>query len=163
MPFEATVNLGTVGSNILGETVSISSCTDASCSNCTLLLSDVPVSNFPTTISNIPDLTLNLFIQVTNGPCTGVSQCLQLSGAPNPFVSRWTATAPLSNTIELPYSVSGTYTGTIDWGDGFVSDNAYSARTRTYASPGDYIITITGQIQGWNFGSFATAYRNSKK
>jgi surface protein len=163
MPFEATVNLGTVGSNILGETVSISSCTDASCSNCTLLLSDEPVSNFPTTISDIPDLSLSLFIQVTNGPCVGVSQCIQLSGSPNPFVSRWTATAPQSNTIELPYSPSGTYSGTIDWGDGFVSDNAYSARTRTYASPGDYIVTITGQIQGWNFGSFATTYRNNLK
>jgi surface protein len=163
MPFEATVNLGTVGSNILGETVSISSCTDASCSNCTLLLSDEPVSNFPTTISNIPDLTLSLFIQVTNGPCVGVSQCLELSGSPNPFVSRWTATAPQSNTIELPYSPSGTYSGTIDWGDGFVSDNTYANRIRTYASPDDYIITITGQIQGWNFLNFATAYRNNLK
>lgn len=163
MPFEATVNLGTVGSNILGETVSISACTDASCSNCTLLLSDQPVSNFPTTISNIPDLSLSLFIQVTNGPCTGVSQCLQLSGAPNPFISRWTASSGLSNTIQLPYLSFGTYTGTIDWGDGFISANTFANRTHVYNSPGDYIITITGEIQGWNFSSSATLYRNSIK
>jgi len=163
MPFSSTVNLGTVGSNIVGETVSVSACTDLGCTNCTSLLTNQSVSLFPTTIDNIPDNTLSLYISVDTGPCNGVSQCLQLSGAPNPFVSRWTATAPQSNTIELPYSPSGTYSGTIDWGDGFVSANTYANRIHIYPSPGDYIITITGQIQGWNFQNFATTYRNNIK
>ena len=73
-----------------------------------------------------------------------------------PFVSVWN----ISTNIELPYSPTGTYSGTINWGDGNFSANTYSNRTHTYASSGTYTITITGTIEGWNFNNYATAYRS---
>ncbi len=76
-----------------------------------------------------------------------------------PFVSIWTAASP----ITLPYSPTGTYSGTIDWGDGNVSANTYANRTHNYAVSGDYTITIDGVIEGWKFESYATSYRNSIK
>jgi surface protein len=72
-----------------------------------------------------------------------------------PFVSVWN----ISTDIGLPYSPTGTYSGTIDWGDGNFSANTYSNRTHTYASSGTYTITITGTIEGWDFNNYATAYR----
>jgi surface protein len=76
-----------------------------------------------------------------------------------PFVSIWTANSP----IELPYSPTGTYSGTINWGDGNVSANTYENRTHTYDSSGDYTVTITGTIEGWDFLNYATGYRNRIK
>jgi surface protein len=159
MPFDATVDLGTVGSTILSATVSISACTGFDCSDCSLLVSDEPVSSFPQIISNIPDFSQSLFFEVDNGPCSGTSQCILV----NPFIGRFTASPGLSNVVELPYNPSGTYSGTIDWGDGTISANTYSARTHTYASSGDYTITILGELNGWSYGSFATNYRDTIK
>ena len=80
--------------------------------------------------------------------------------APIPsFISVWTASSP----IELPYSPTGTYSGTIDWGDGNISANTYANRTHNYALSGDYTVTITGVIEGWNFDSYASSYANSLK
>jgi hypothetical protein len=56
-----------------------------------------------------------------------------------PFVSVWSA----NTVIELPYSPSGLYSGTIDWGDGSISANTYGNRTHTYDSSGEFTITIT--------------------
>jgi len=47
--------------------------------------------------------------------------------------------------------VDGTYSGTINWGDGNTSANTYSNSTHTYNSPGDYTVTITGTINDWSF------------
>jgi surface protein len=76
-----------------------------------------------------------------------------------PFVSVWSA----NTTIELPYSPTGLYSGTIDWGDGNTSVNTYGNRTHTYNSAGNYTVTITGQIEGWDFQSHATSYRTNIK
>ena len=57
----------------------------------------------------------------------------------------------------------GTYNGTIDWGDGNTSANTYANRSHTYASSGDYTVTISGVLTGWNFANSATSYRNSIK
>lgn len=159
MPFDATVDLGTVGSTILSATVSISACTDFICSDCSLLVSNEPVSSFPTIITSIPDFSQSLFFEVDNGPCIGTSQCILV----NPFIGRFSATPGLSNVVELPYNASGTYSGTIDWGDGNISANTYDNRSHTYASSGDYTITILGELTGWSYGSFATNYRNTIK
>jgi len=71
---------------------------------------------------------------------------------PDPFISVWTTTSP-SETINLPYSPSGVYDGTIDWGDGSpTSINDYTNRSHTYASVGTYTITINGEITNFNFG-----------
>jgi surface protein len=68
-----------------------------------------------------------------------------------PFTSTWTTTG-LSQTIELPYlSTGGTYSGTIDWGDGNTSANSYTNRTHTYATAGTYTVVINGTCIGWNF------------
>jgi surface protein len=76
-----------------------------------------------------------------------------------PFVSVWSA----NTVIELPYSPTGLYSGTIDWGDGSISANTYGNRTHTYDSSGEYTITITGQIEGWSFQIYATSYRPNIK
>jgi short subunit fatty acids transporter len=52
-----------------------------------------------------------------------------------------------SNTVVLPLLVAGTYSGTIDWGDGnSTSALSYANRTHVYATGGIKTITITGTI-----------------
>jgi surface protein len=70
---------------------------------------------------------------------------------PVPFISVWRTTES-DESISLPYSSDGTYSGIIDWGDGTTSPNSYANRTHTYATAGDYTITITGTIVSWSFG-----------
>jgi surface protein len=73
----------------------------------------------------------------------------------NSFISVWRTTT-LNESITLPYYSGGTYTGTIDWGDGNVSANTYTNRTHTYSSAGSYTVTIPGKIVGFNFGQVPT-------
>jgi surface protein len=75
---------------------------------------------------------------------------------PNPdFVSTWDTTqaGSASNTVVLPLLVAGTYSGTIDWGDGNSDDLSYANRTHVYATTGVKTITITGTISGWQFNN----------
>ena len=73
--------------------------------------------------------------------------------ASSPFQATFRTTSA-SETITLPYEVAGTYSGTIDWGDGgATSVNSYANRTHTYAISGDYIITITGVTTGFRFNN----------
>lgn len=65
-----------------------------------------------------------------------------------PFISTWATTAP-NEVIELPYEVTGTYNGMIDWGDGTITDNSYTGRSHTYAVADTYTIRISGQTEGW--------------
>ena len=72
------------------------------------------------------------------------------------FVSTWDTTqaGSASDTVELPLLSGGTYSGTIDWGDGgATSALSYANRTHTYASSGTYTITISGTIEGWQFNN----------
>ncbi len=88
MAFNALVNLGTVGEDITGNTVSISGCTGASCgSGCTSLATGQAVSGFPKTITGIPDNVVSLFVRVDNGQCSGTTQCISIN-----FVAGATAT-----------------------------------------------------------------------
>ena len=68
---------------------------------------------------------------------------------PGPFISVWSIPEPI--TLVLPYEPSGTYSGTIDWGDGSTSANTYANRFHTYSTVGPFTITITGTIIGWRF------------
>ena len=71
------------------------------------------------------------------------------------FVSTWdtTQTGSASNTVVLPLLSGGTYSGTIDWGDGSTSVLSYANRTHTYASGGVKVITISGTIGGFQFNN----------
>lgn len=57
------------------------------------------------------------------------------------------------DTIILPLISGGTYSGTIDWGDGNFDALSYANRTHTYAEKGFKIITIFGTIEGWRYGN----------
>ena len=86
----------------------------------------------------------------------GLPASLSGGAAPaNPdFVSTWDTTqaGSASDTVELPLLSGGTYSGTIDWGDGNSDSLSYANRTHVYASSGTYTITISGTtLQGWTF------------
>ena len=65
------------------------------------------------------------------------------------FISKYTTTTP-NEDIHLPYLEDGTYSGTIDWGDGTITNNSYDDRIHTYVSSGTHTVTIDGQIIGYN-------------
>jgi len=94
----------------------------------------------------------------TNTPTPTLTPTNTLTPTPTPtpasvlFTSVWRTTTS-SESVTLPYSVSGTYGGEIDWGDGNVSISSYANRTHTYAVAGDYTITIDGPLQGWSFNN----------
>jgi len=77
--------------------------------------------------------------------------------AANPdFISEWDTTqaGSASDTVVLPLLSGGSYSGTIDWGDGNTSPLSYGNRSHTYASGGTYTITISGSdIRGWQFNN----------
>jgi surface protein len=88
----------------------------------------------------------------------GSSELVSYEGLTNivgAFTTEWTTTAP-SESIELPY-VTGTYSGTIYWGDGSTDINDGSVTSHTYATAGTYTVIITGDCIGWNFGSSGSA------
>ena len=62
----------------------------------------------------------------------------------------------LSNQFKLPLHSSSTVNATVYWGDG-TSDviNVYNQAetTHTYSTEGEYIITISGVINGWQFNN----------
>jgi len=68
------------------------------------------------------------------------------------FTTEWTTTAP-SEQITLPYTATGTYTGTIDWGDGNTDVNDGTITTHTYATAGTYMVIIDGDCIGWDVGN----------
>ena len=61
-------------------------------------------------------------------------------------------TSATSKNIELPYESSGTYSGTINWGDGNTSTNTYTNRAHTYTEPGVYTIKVSGRSSKLAFG-----------
>ncbi|MCX6195610.1 MAG: BspA family leucine-rich repeat surface protein [Flavobacteriia bacterium] len=69
-----------------------------------------------------------------------------------PHISEWRTTTP-NETVTLPYTTLGIYTGLIDWGDGTQSINSYGNRTHTYTTAGTYIINITGRVRIFRFAN----------
>lgn len=108
MSYSATVNLGTVGSDITGQTVSISGCTGASCgSGCTSLVTSQAVSGFPKIITGIPDNVVSLFVKVDGGSCAGTTQCITVTGG---GVATPTPTKTITPTITPTYTITPTST-----------------------------------------------------
>lgn len=71
----------------------------------------------------------------------------------NPFEFRVT-TPSAGYALSLPYSTTGVYSGTIDWGDGSVPvANTYANRSHTYATAGDYNIKIDGECSRFQYQS----------
>lgn len=77
------------------------------------------------------------------------------------FISTWntvntSAGSSNSNQVKLPLVNGGTYDFTVDWGDGLTDNIAVwnqAETTHTYASAGNYTITITGELKGWAFAN----------
>ena len=74
------------------------------------------------------------------------------------FISTWDTEqsgSSASNQITLPFVSNGSYTVTIDWGDGtigYVNSPDHTAdMTHTYSNSGIYTIEITGNINGFSF------------
>ena len=67
------------------------------------------------------------------------------------FTTEWTTTKN-SEEITLPYN-GGTYSGTIDWGDGNTDINDGAVTAHNYATPGTYTVIIDGDCIGWDFQS----------
>ena len=71
-----------------------------------------------------------------------------------PFISTWT-TSVSNDEITLPLMSGGVYDFTINWGDASPVANVTSYNdvdaTHTYSAPGSYVVTISGDINGWNF------------
>ena len=75
-----------------------------------------------------------------------------ITAVPALFTTEWTTTAN-SESIQLPYTGTGTYSGTIDWGDGNTDVNDGTVSTHTYATAGTYTVIITGDCIGWDFNT----------
>ena len=85
-----------------------------------------------------------------------------ITAVPALFTTEWTTTAN-SEQIALPYTGTGTYSGTIDWGDGNTDVNDGTVTTHTYATAGTYTVIITGDCIGWDVGNsiFGSTYWTS--
>jgi surface protein len=82
------------------------------------------------------------------------------SANPNTFITTWdtriSGTGTISNTSSIVLPLFGTQAITASWGDGTVSLISQSAqvdRTHSYAEPGIYTVSITGQGQGFRFAN----------
>ena len=124
------------------------------------------VFNVPTIIDNLTAYILkvvdsngcivyeNLNINIPQTPTMTPTMTPTPTPTPIPlsFTSVWRTVSYLES-ITLPYVISGTYSGTIDWGDGNTDVNSYANRTHTYDDPGDYTVTITGDLVKWKFNN----------
>jgi hypothetical protein len=64
-----------------------------------------------------------------------------------------------NNQIKLPLEIAGIYKFTVQWGDGtsnLITTWNQAETLHTYPAPGDYTVTITGFIKGWDWGGGGT-------
>jgi hypothetical protein len=119
MSFSALVNLGVVGEDISGYTVSISGCTGNTCqSGCSSLTTGQSVNSFPKSIDNIPDGVNSLYINVDDGPCAGTNQCIDLTFIyilPTPTPTNTPTLTPTPTPTLTPTPTSPPIQLTINW------------------------------------------------
>ncbi len=83
------------------------------------------------------------------------------AGNPDAFSTTWDTNntsvwSSADNQIQLPLISSGNYNFTVDWWDGnsdTITTWNQPETTHTYANPGVYDISITGNIEGWSFNN----------
>ncbi len=71
-----------------------------------------------------------------------------------PFISVWNIASPY-DAISLPLVSGGTYSFTVNWGDGnsdVITSWNQVEKTHQYALNGEYTVTISGTIEGFSFG-----------
>ena len=94
------------------------------------------------TITPTPSVTPSITPTITPTPSTT---------PPIPFIAAIDTTSSGNNfEVTLPYLVSGVYSGTINWGDGTITDNSFATRSHTYVTSGTYTIIINGTINEYN-------------
>lgn len=89
-----------------------------------------------------------------------INVCCTLATNPaDDFITTWKTDnigASNNDQITLPLENGGTYSFTVDWGDGSsdtISDWNQSETTHTYSSAGTYNVTISGTLEGWRFNN----------
>jgi surface protein len=108
--------------------------------------------NPATSTDYLQDIVLELGGTVTiNGNWMEAWEAITATPPAVLFTTTWTTTAP-SEQIFLPYG-AGTYSGTIDWGDGNTDVNDGSVTSHEYATAGTYTVIIDGDCTGWYFGN----------
>ena len=81
-------------------------------------------------------------------PCSGLPFIIQIN------TNNTSSGSTANNQFKLPMVPTGNYYFIVDWGDSQITKmKGYSNVTHTYASPGIYTITITGQFEGWSFNN----------
>ena len=71
------------------------------------------------------------------------------------MVTKWRIASD-GDSITLPILSGYTYNFTVDWGDGntdTITDFNDTAKSHTYATAGDYIVTISGTMPSWSFNN----------
>lgn len=109
--------------------------------------------------------SLELYVVATDG--TGeVADMVNVTVNSNPsFITEWITwyvkdgvnySVSAANQIQLPLISTGNYNFVVDWGDSntdTITTWNQAETLHTYASEGQYTVTITGTIEGWQFGS----------
>ena len=93
---------------------------------------------------------------VTENGLTSNAATATLSITSTAFKSVWRTTAA-NETITLPLVNGFTYNAVVDWGDGTATSTilAYNSANRihTYATAGDYTVTLNGNIEAFSFNN----------
>ena len=150
---QISVNLGVTGYDDSSILIGIADYYGVNTATSTSLMGDILDAvggNAATSNNYIQDIVIAL-----GGPSTSlnwIEEWEAITAGPVYFTTTWTTTAP-SEQIDLPYTASGTYTGTIDWGDGNTDVNDGTITQHTYATAGTYTVIIDGDCTGWDVGN----------
>ncbi|BAV95070.1 BspA family leucine-rich repeat surface protein [Ichthyobacterium seriolicida] len=134
-----------------------------------LIKSLVPSVSIPEGIQISPlatepqDFTNPVKYTVTDEKGNSKEYTVTLSYNLKKFISKWNLSA--DKTIILPIYDGGDYDFTVDWGDDTEKQNITSHNdpntSHIYKTSGEKTITITGKIEGFNFGKVFSCKRTS--
>lgn len=110
----------------------------------------------PTTTTTASPTTTTTTVAPTTTTTTVAPTTTTTTVATIPMIMTFNV-ASNGDSITLPYSPSGTYSGTINWGDGNITANSYANRTHAYVTSGNYDITIAGVANIFSFYVNATS------